>query len=110
LALSKINTYHVQMFAYFLDKLSKTQEGDGSLLDHVLLIYGAGMSDSNLHSPIGIPVMLVGGPEQRIKGGRHLKYDGDCSANLLVSVMDKLGLAVDHVGLSTGKLDIDQAA
>ena len=55
LALSKVNTYHVQMFAYFLDKLSKTRDGDGSLLDHILLIYGAGMSDSNLHAPIDIP-------------------------------------------------------
>jgi hypothetical protein len=108
--LAKINTYHVQMFAYFLDKMSKTKEGDGSLLDHSLLIYGAGMSDSNLHSPLGIPVMLVGGPNQGIKGGRHLMYQGDCSANLLVAVMDKLGLPVDKVGHSTGKLDIDRLA
>jgi hypothetical protein len=107
-ALSKINTYHVQMFAYFLDKLSKTKDGDGSLLDHMLLIYGAGMSDSNIHDPHNIPVLLVGGPNQRIKGGRHLKYDGDSSANLLVSVMDKLRLPIDKVGLSTGKLDVDR--
>ncbi|HVY33799.1 MAG TPA: DUF1552 domain-containing protein [Caulobacteraceae bacterium] len=109
-SLAKINTYHTQMFAYFLDKLSKTQDGEGSLLDHTLLIYGAGMSDSNLHSPIGIPVMLVGGPNQGIKGGRHLMFDGDCSANLLVTVMDKLGMPVDRVGASTGKLDIDKLA
>ncbi len=108
LALSKINTYHVQMFAYFLDRLSKTKEGDGSLLDHALLIYGAGMSDSNLHAQTGIPVMLVGGPNQGIKGGRHLKYDGESSADLLVAVMDKLGLPVDHVGQGQRKLDIDQ--
>ena len=109
-SLAKINTYHTQMFAYFLDKMNKTQDGEGSLLDHTLLIYGAGMSDSNLHSPIGIPVLLVGGPNQGIKGGRHLMYDGDCSANLLVTVMDKLGLPVDRVGASTGKLDIDKLA
>jgi hypothetical protein len=107
-ALAKVNTYHVQMFAYFLDKLSKTKDGDGSLLDSTLLMYGAGMSDSNVHSPVGIPVMLVGGKKQNITGGRHLAYKGDCSANLLVSVMDKLELPVDKVGVSTGKLDIDR--
>ena len=108
-ALAKLNTYHVQMFAYYLDKLKNTPDGDGSLLDHSLLIYGAGMSNSNIHDPHNIPVMLVGGPDQWIKGGRHLKYDGDCSANLLVSVMDKLGLPTERIGVSTGKLDIDRA-
>jgi hypothetical protein len=107
-SLAKLNTYHVQMFAYFLDKLSKTKDGDGTLLDHVLLVYGAGMSDSNIHDPRNIPVMLVGGPNQGIKGGRHLKYNGDSSANLLVSVMDKLGLPTDKIGTSHGKLDIDR--
>ena len=68
------------------------------------------MSDSNLHPPIGIPVMLVGGPNQGIKGGRHLMFKGDSSANLLVAVMDKLGLPVDRIGHSSGKLDIDQLA
>ena len=96
------------MFAYFLDKMSKTSDGDGSLLDHTLLMYGAGMSDSNTHDPRNIPVMLVGGPNQGLKGGRHLKYNGDSSANLLVAVVDKLGLPIDKVGVSTGKLDIDR--
>jgi hypothetical protein len=105
--LAKVNTYHVQMFSDFLTKLRNTKDGEGSLLDNILLIYGAGMSDSNLHSPINVPIMLVGGANQQINGGRHLKYDGDCSANLLVTVMDKLGLPVDRIGVSTGKLDID---
>ncbi len=108
LALSKVNTYHVQMFAYFLDKMSKTRDGDGSLLDHTLLIYGAGMSDSNLHAQTDIPVMLVGGPNQGIKGGRHLKYNGESSADLLVAVMDKLGLPTDKVGQSQRALDLDR--
>jgi hypothetical protein len=99
----------MQMFAYFLDKLSKTKDGEGSLLDHTLLFYGAGMSDSNVHDPRNIPIMLVGGPEQQIKGGRHLKYAGDSTANLLVTLMDKLGAPVDTVGSSQGKLDIDKA-
>jgi hypothetical protein len=110
LALSKVNTYHVQMFAYFLDKLSKTGDGEGSLLDHTLLIYGAGMGDSNLHAQTDIPVMLVGGPNQGIKGGRHLRYEGDSSANLLVTVMDKLGVPVDHVGSGRVALDIDRTS
>jgi hypothetical protein len=107
-ALAKVNTYHTKMFAYYLDRLKNTPDGDGSLLDHTLLIYGAGMSDSNLHDPRNIPVMLVGGAKQRIKGGRHLKYDGDSAANLLVTVTDKLGIPVDQIGVSTGKLDIDR--
>jgi hypothetical protein len=107
-ALAKLNTYHVQMFAYYLDKLSKTKDGDGSLLDHVLLMYGAGMSDSNVHDARNIPVVLVGGADQQIKGGRHLKYKGDSSANLLVSVMDKLGLPTDRIGQSRGELNLDR--
>ncbi|HEX2801102.1 MAG TPA: hypothetical protein VHN73_03455, partial [Phenylobacterium sp.] len=95
------------MFAYYLDRMAKTPDGDGSLLDHTLLIYGAGMSDSNLHAQTGIPVMLVGGPNQRIKGGRHLKFAGDSTANLLVTVMDKLDVPVDQVGSSRVALDID---
>ena len=108
LALSKVNTYHMQMFAYFLDKMSKTKDGDGSLLDHTLILYGAGISDSNVHSALDIPHVLVGGPNQGIKGGRQLIYKGDSTANVLVAVMDKLGLPVDQVGASTGKLDIDR--
>ena len=109
LALSKVNTYHVQMFAYFLDRMAKTPDGDGSLLDNTLLVYGAGMGDSNLHAQTDIPVMLVGGPNQGIKGGRHLRYAGDSSANLLVTLMDKLGVPVDHVGSGHTQLDIDRA-
>lgn len=66
------------------------------------------MSDSNIHNHDNVPVMLVGGPNQGIKGGRHLKYNGDSTANMLVAVLDKLGLPVDKVGTSTGKLDIDR--
>jgi hypothetical protein len=106
--LAKVNTYHVQMLAYYLEKLRATKDGDSSLLDHVLLMYSAGMSDSNLHDSHNIPIMLVGGPNQQIKGGRHLMYKGETTANLLVSVMDKLGLPVDRVGSSSDKLDIDR--
>ncbi|HVY32928.1 MAG TPA: DUF1552 domain-containing protein [Caulobacteraceae bacterium] len=107
-ALAKVNTYHVKMFAYLLDRLSNTKDGDGSLLDHVLLTYSAGMSDSNVHSSLGVPVMLVGGSNQGIKGGRHLTYNGESTADLLVAIMDKLGLPTDRIGVSQGKLDIDR--
>ena len=83
-------------------------DGDGTLRDHLLLIYGAGMSDSNAHDQTNLPLMLVGGPEQQIKGGRHLKYAGDSSANLLVTLMDKIGAPVDSVGSGHAKLDIDR--
>jgi len=106
--LARINTYHVSLFAYYLQKLRATPDGDGSLLDHVLLMYGAGMSDSNAHAQNNIPVLLVGGPAQQVAGGRHLKYTGDSSANLLVSVMDKLGVPVARVGTSQHELDIDR--
>jgi len=105
-AMAKVNVYHVSLFAYYLEKLRSTRDGDGSLLDHVLLMYGAGMSDSNAHDPNNLPILLVGGAGQ-FKGGRHLKYAGDSAANLLVTVMDKLGVPVERVGTSTGELAID---
>jgi len=106
-ALAAINIYHVSLFSYYLSKLAATPDGDGSLLDHLLLVYGAGMSDSNAHEPKNVPILLMGGADQRIKGGRHLKYGGDSLANLLVTVMDKLGLPVERVGVSSRELDID---
>jgi hypothetical protein len=106
--LAKVNTFHTQLFAYYLDKLKNTPDGDGSLLDHTMLIYGAGMSNSNVHDPRDIPIMVVGGKDQKITGGRHLKYAGDSSADLLATLVDKLGVPVNHVGSSSGKLDIDR--
>ena len=103
--MSKINTYHVSLFAEFVDTLRATPDGDGSLLDHTLLLYGAGMSNSNAHAAIDLPVMLVGGAGG-LPGGRHLTYAQDTPmANLLVAIMDKLGAPVEAVGRSTGKLD-----
>ena len=101
--MSKINTYHVSLFAEFIDKMRSTPDGDGSLLDHSLLLYGAGMSNSNAHAPIDLPVMLVGGAGGGLKGDRHLTYSQDTPmANLLMALMDKLNVPVDQVGNSTG--------
>ena len=104
--MSKINTYHVSLFAEFVDTLRATPDGDGSLLDHTLLLYGAGMSNSNAHAAIDLPIMLVGGAGGSLPGGRHLTYAKDTPmANLLVAIMDKLNVPVEAVGRSTGKLD-----
>ena len=105
--MSKINTYHVSLFAEFVDRLRSTPDGDGSLLDHSLLLYGAGMSNSNAHAPVNLPVMLAGGAGGGLRGGRHLTHSKDTPmANLLVAVMDALGVPMDQVGNSTGRLDV----
>jgi len=106
--MSKINRYHVQLFSQYLAKLRATPDGDGSLLDHTTILYGAGISNSQRHSGDNLPLLLMGGSSGRIKGGRHLKYtDKPMMANLLVTLMDKMDVPVDHVGGSNGKLQID---
>ena len=106
--LSKINRYHTQLFSKYVARLRDTPDGDGSLLDHTMILYGAGISNSQRHSGDNLPLMLVGGGSGRLKGGRHLKYaDKPMMANLLVTLMDKMDVPVDHVGGSTGKLPID---
>ena len=106
--MSKINRYHTELFSKYLAKLRATPDGDGTLLDHTTILYGAGISNSQRHSGDNLPLMLVGGSSGRIKGGRHLKYtDKPMMANLLVTLMDKMDVPVDHVGGSNGKLPID---
>jgi hypothetical protein len=103
--LTKINTYHVGLMAYFLGKLKATPDGDGNLLDHSLILYGSGMSNSNVHNHAPLPVLVAGGAAGRLKGGRHLKYpEGTPMANLLLTILDKAGVPQDHVGDSTGVL------
>ena len=105
--MSKINTYHVVLFAEFVEKMRATPDGDGSLLDHSLLLYGAGMSNSNAHAPINLPIMLVGGAGGGLEGGRHITYPEDTPmANLLMAIMDSLGVPMDQVGDSNGMLDV----
>ena len=104
--LAKINTYHVSLFRHFLDGLANTPDGDGSLLDHSLLMYGAALSDSNKHLHFDLPLLLVGGGGGQLKGGRHLQYSRDTPmTNLLVSQLDKAGVRLDDgLGDSTGRL------
>jgi hypothetical protein len=103
---AKINAYHVTHFAYLLDRLRSTPDGDGSLLDHVMMMYGTGMGDCNAHDPRNIPLLLAGGGAGHLKGGRHIRYPKETPlANLHLTLLDKLGVAWDRIGDSTGRLD-----
>jgi hypothetical protein len=103
--LAKINAYHVTLFASFLNKLRSTPDGDGSLLDHAMIIYGAGMSDSNAHDPKNLPILLAGGGAGRLNGGSHVRFPKDTPlANLHVTLLDKLGVHVEKLGDSAGEL------
>jgi hypothetical protein len=109
--MSKINRYHMELFAKYLTKLRATPDGDGSLLDHMTIMYGSGISNSTRHSGVNLPLMVVGGGAGTLKGGQYLKYtDKPTIANLLVTLMDKQGVPVEKIGGSTGKLPIDTIA
>jgi hypothetical protein len=98
----------VQLFSSFVEKMKNTPDGDGSLLDHTALIYGAGMSEGNGHVPYNLPILLVGGANGRWRGGRHIKYAaGTPLANFHLSLLDKLGVRVDVHGNSTGPVSLD---
>ena len=106
--MSRINRYHVQLFTQYLAKLRATPDGDGSLLDHMTILYGSGISNSTSHSGDNLPLLLMGGGAGRLQGGRHLKYDKEPPmANLLVTLMDKFDVPVERIGGSTGRLPID---
>lgn len=109
--MSRINRYHTTLFSQHLAKLRATPDGDGNLLDHMMILYGSGISNSNAHSGQNLPLLLVGGGSGKLKGGRHLKYpNSPPNANLLVTIMDKMGVPVEKVGGSTGKLPVDTLA
>ena len=106
--MSKINRYHAELFSKYLTKLRETPDGDGSLLDHMTILYGSGISNSTRHSGDNLPILVMGGGAGTLKGGRHLAYtDKPTMANLLVTLMDKMGVPVEKVGGSTGKLPLD---
>ena len=101
---AKINAFHTRLFAYYVDKLQATDDGDGTLLDHVTLLYGSGMSDGNAHATADLPLVLMGGGVG--KGGRHLRYPGDTPLpNLHLTLLDTLGVPIEHLGDSTGRLE-----
>ena len=103
--LVKIQQYHVELFGDFLKKLESIQDGDGTLLDHSLILFGSNMSNSNAHNHFPLPNLLVGGATGRHKGGRHLKYpDHTPMTNLILTALDQVGVPMDTLGDSTGAL------
>lgn len=103
---AKIDAHLVETFAYFLEKLKSTPDGDGNLLDHSLILYGSGLGDANVHTHHELPTALLGGGAGQIKGGRHLKYPKDTPLNnLLVSLLDKAGVRTENFGDATGQLE-----
>jgi hypothetical protein len=101
----KIEALQAQMFAYYLEKLRSTPDGDGSLLDHMVINYGCGISEGNGHSVVNLPLVLIGGASY-FKGGRHLRYPKEPPlSNLQLTLLDKLGIHLDKFGDSTGKID-----
>ncbi len=107
--LTRINQYHVQLFAEFLARLEATPDGDGTLLDHSMIVYGAGMADSNAHASQDLPILLAGGGAGT--GGRHVCYPQNTPlANLHLSLLDKLGVPAESLGHANGRLPLDPLA
>jgi hypothetical protein len=103
----KINAYHVTQFAYLLDKMRSTPDGDGTLLDHATLMYGTGMGECNAHDPRNIPLVLAGGGAGTLKGGRHIRYPKETPlANLHLTLLANFGVKREKIGDSTGLLTI----
>jgi hypothetical protein len=104
---ARINLYHTTLFAEYVEKLRATPDGDGSLLDHVVLVYGSGMSDSHAHSGIGLPITVLGGGINT-GGGRHIVYPkGTLLADLVLTLVNALGVPLERLGHSTGQLDVE---
>jgi hypothetical protein len=106
--LQKIDQHHVQMLSYFLSKMQAAQDGDGTLLDHSMIVYGGSLSDSNRHLHDNLPALLIGGGMTggKFQGGRHVRYPkGTPMTNLLLSMLDVAGVHPEKLGDSTGKLE-----
>ena len=107
-ALVKINTWQIELFGRFLDRLKSTPDGDGSLLDHSLILWGSGMSDSNTHSALDVPLLLAGNASGRLKGDRHLVAPKNTQlANAMLDLALKWGAEIDRFGVSTGAFDLN---
>lgn len=104
--MAKINEYHVSLFAYLLEKLKATPDGDGSLLDHSMYLYGSGMGNPNAHDHTNLPIVVAGGGAGRLKGGRHVRYTEPTPlANLHLTLLEKAGVRMDSFADSRGKVD-----
>jgi hypothetical protein len=103
--LAKINRYHVSVFAYFVERLKNTPDGDGNLLDHSLIMYGSPMGDSNVHGHKRVPLILAGHASGQVQGNLHVRAkDNTPQANALLTILNKLGVDADDVGDSTGTI------
>jgi hypothetical protein len=103
--LHKINEYHFRQFAYLVKKMAAMAEGDGTMLDHTLFLYGTGISDSNTHFHDDLPIALIGGQAAGIRGGRYVRHPkGTPLTNLHVTILEALGVEAEKFGDSTGKL------
>jgi hypothetical protein len=103
---TQINCYHIQSLVYLLNKMKSIKETDGTLLDHAMIAYGSGISDGNLHGHSDLPLILAGGANGKIKGGRHIRYaPGTPMADLFVAMLDRMGVEPERFGDSQGKLD-----
>ena len=104
--IAKINTFHVSLFAEFLEKLKSTPDGDGSLLDNTIYLYGSGMGNPSLHDHVNLPILVAGGAACGLKGGQHIRYEtGTPLANLHLTLLDRVGVHLDSFGDSQGKVD-----
>jgi len=104
--MAKINAFHVSLFAYFLERLRATPEGDGSLLDHSLYLYGSGMGNPNIHDHVNLPVIVAGGGVGASRGARHLKYAAPTPlANLHLTLLERVGVRMDKFADSRGRVD-----
>src|SRR5580692_9611276 len=102
-----LNRYHSTIFVYLLEKLKNTPDGDGSLLDHSMVLWGSAMSDANQHNHAPLPIVLAGSASGKLKGGRHIRNPKDTTmSNLLLAMLDKLNVHVDHFGDSTAMMEI----
>ena len=103
---AKINRFHVSLFAEFLEKMANTPEAGGSLLDHSVYMYGSGMGDSDAHDHSNLPILIAGGASQKMKGGRHIKYDEACPlSNVHLTLLNKVGVPLETFADSTGTVD-----
>ena len=104
---AKIDSYHLALFAGFLERLRSTPDGDGNLLDHSMFVYGSGMSNGNLHSHDNLPILVAGGGAGRLKGDRHLKFKANTPlSNLMMAVLDKAGVPTEKFGDSSGRIEL----
>ena len=104
--MAKINAFHVSLFAEFLEKMRRTPDGDGTLLDNALLLYGSGMGNPNVHDHQNLPIIVAGGGASGLKGGRHIEFKKpEALANLHLTLLDKAGVKVESFGDSNGKIE-----